>query len=154
MTFMVLVVPEEHGRTRVEPHPAAPHNAWASNRPRNSRIPQSVGHCCVGRKWDTTSAAQETGWTVKPDHSGYSGPDESPIRRLATSRRVARHLNATVPMAGGWEPIHLAGTTTNPTPRGVRHWFGWRFGSEVVVGNACATGRLLPTRGIAVTGRA
>src|SRR6202011_4468940 len=84
---------------RVVPHPAGAHNAWAvqpTQKLTHSTVSRALlrwtymGHdvCCTGDGLDGQT---------RPLGSD-SGPDESPIRRLATSRRVARHLNAQCPL--------------------------------------------------------
>jgi hypothetical protein len=56
------------------------------------------GHCCVGRKWDTTPAPREALRVGKYTTGVYSTPDKSPIRRLAAVWKVPRRRNATVPI--------------------------------------------------------
>jgi hypothetical protein len=55
------------------------------------------GHCCVGRKSDTTPAPREALRVGKYTIGVYSTLDKSPIRRLAAARKVPRRRNATVP---------------------------------------------------------
>jgi hypothetical protein len=65
------------------------------------RTDRSKGHCCVGRKWDTTPALREALRVGKCTTGVYStldkSPIRSPIRRLAAARKVLRRRNATVP---------------------------------------------------------
>ncbi len=54
------------------------------------------GHCCVGRKWDTTPPPREALRVGKCTTGVYSRLDKSPIQRLAAAREIPRRRNATV----------------------------------------------------------